>query len=220
MEPPTPEAQIASLKSVLTALDRTQTALPSLLRSFAVPTASSSERAAIYRERANEAWASIKALNEDLSGVQAILDACDESERADQVGIVVKEREVSAGATWARLSDVLGKGSAKGKERASDNFVAQLGNPTTPAELAELVRRWGDDHPRVTIQLEPADGSEQSELRLVLRGTMRTVLMLHWSDTDGGGRMVQVERVACFGLKEDVRLRFFRCESTSTDPSH
>ncbi|KAL8276199.1 hypothetical protein RQP46_011411 [Phenoliferia psychrophenolica] len=215
---PTPEAQIASLRSVLSTLDRTQGSLPSLLRSFAVPTTSSSERASIYRERANEAWSSIKALSDDLAGVQAILDRCDASEQLDQVGIVVKPREVSAGAQWARLADVLGGGTAsashKGKEKATDAFVPQLGSPATPHELAELVRRWSEDHPRVTVELDSKDGGgkEQSELRITLRGTMRAVAMLHWSDWDGGGRCVLVERVACFGLKEEGKSSYLQSQ--------
>lgn len=203
---PRPEDQIATLKAILSTLDRTRASLPSLLSSFALPTSSGAERASIYRERSNEAWASIKALHDELDAAQPILDACADSERLDGVGIVVREREVRGGAAWARLRDVLGSKNAKGKDRALEGYVSQYPPPATPEQLVDLVRRWSEAHPRVTVELRPEGGVEQWEMKVVLKGVLRASCMLHWSDAGTGERAVLVERVAVFGLKEEVRF--------------
>ncbi|KAK4690870.1 hypothetical protein P7C70_g9471, partial [Phenoliferia sp. Uapishka_3] len=201
----TPTSQIQSLNSALSTLSRVRTSLPSLLRSFAVPTLSSSERATIYHDRSTEASSSISSLNSQLKSIQHILDQTLQSELEDPVGIVVQEREEgTAGDLWRRLGEVL-----KREKVGAGEFVGGLESPKTPEELRELVSGWMERNQRVKVGLEPSDGrEEQWELKFVLRGTMRAVVMLHWSDVDeeggaGGERMVQVERVACFGLKED-----------------
>ncbi|KAM0752455.1 hypothetical protein T439DRAFT_208625 [Meredithblackwellia eburnea MCA 4105] len=225
MEPPLIESaapnsntKASEIRSTLSALDRARQSLPSLLRSFAIPTASSNERATIYRDRSNEAWNSIKALSDQLKSIQNILDSCDQSERDDAVGIVDKPRENRSAVSWARLGDILGNTGAGSNGSASSGkrkvggidwdqraFSPQLKTPLNPGDLDEIVKQWTAERPRVTIELNPSDsGKEQRELKLVLKGTMKAVCMLHWSEVGSTGvRSVQVERVACFSLKED-----------------
>ncbi|KAI5478189.1 hypothetical protein MNV49_005356 [Pseudohyphozyma bogoriensis] len=205
-DPPTSEptsSQVAQLTAVLATVDRARASLPSLLRSFGVPASSPAERASVYRERSNEAWNSIKALRASLEAVQPLLDKTAASENADAVGIVVREREVR-GVGLERLKDVMHNSDKGRKGKQKKEFVAKFNAPATPVEVDELVQRWQTDHPNVRIELRGVkEGGEAREIRITVKGLMWASCMLHWTDARTGGRVVMVERVACFGLKED-----------------
>jgi hypothetical protein len=210
-QPTSTAAQIASLNALLTTLDRTRSSLPSLLRSFQLPATSPLERATVYRAASNEAWSSIRALGDELQGLEGVLVAAEESERLDPVGIVVKDRVRSGATGWEKLGRILGDDNIGGKGKGREEvYQRTMRAPASAQELVELMTRWEQEHPKIRLQLHGVDGEEQSEIVLVLKGVMRAVMMLRWSEREDGvaGRSVQVERVACFGIKEEVI--FFR----------
>lgn len=131
---------------------------------------------------------------------------CEKSEREDGVGIVVRKRKIQGREGWERLSEVLNgefdahNGSnkkIKGKQKA---FVGTLGDVGGTNGLVDWLERWKTTHLRCTLETRGGEGGkEPREIRIVLRGVMRIVLMLHWNNGT-----IQVDRVACFGLKEMV----------------
>lgn len=250
------DAQISSLESLLSSLDRARSSLPTLLQSFAsVPsTATQSDRVQVYRSASNECWTSVRALGHDLLACESVLNGAEASAAVDSTGIKVKPRDTTASTgingknshpasgadSWTRLYDVLAGGHSrhspsidrKGKTRQRDiNSVynRRFGDVSSVADLNRLVEEWcrlPAHQERVSIEIigqRSAAGDETTttateepnELRLVLKGVLQAVLMLHWSQSadEPRTRVAQVERVACFGVREQVRIRILRFSS-------
>lgn len=109
---------------------------------------------------------------------------------------------------WERLAEVLNgelavdayNGNTKKRKGKQKAFVGTLGDIEGANGLVDWLGRWKVTHPRCTIETRGGEGGkEHREIRMVLRGVMRIVLMLHWHNGT-----IQVDRVACFGLKEMV----------------
>ncbi|ORY77561.1 hypothetical protein BCR35DRAFT_305293 [Leucosporidium creatinivorum] len=205
--PPTPtpaqlQSQISSLHSLLTTLTQTRTSLPSLLRSFShSPSTTPTDRASIYRTASHS--------GEELEGLESVLAGAEESERRDSKGIRIKQREVQAEGgkdVWEKLQEVLGGGSKvqdKGKGKGRE-YHSSMGEVTSVQELRTLVGRWEvESNGRVKVEVLGGEGREPHQLVLLLKGVMRCVLSLEWEGDEGMSRCCMVERVACFGLKEE-----------------
>lgn len=98
------------------------------------------------------------------------------------------------GEGWERLKDVLRDGG----ERRQGPFVGRWGE-VEDEEGIERVLRGVEGGRRA--RWEGGEG----EVRGTVKGLMRVVGTLRWRETSKGGRTVDLERVACFGLKEEVR---------------
>lgn len=169
----------APLLAALSALSRTRSSLPSLLRSLPSPS--------LYLPRSTALHTSLHLLSSALLSAQSTLDQAEESARLDAVGIVVRERE---GGAWEGLGGVM-----KGKEER-----VRGGKVGSREGVEEVVGRYRGG--KVLVEL--VGEGECEEVRVVRKGVMRAVMLLRWTE-EGGEKGVQVERVACFGLKEEVR---------------
>ncbi|GAA6038318.1 hypothetical protein JCM8097_003941 [Rhodosporidiobolus ruineniae] len=205
---PSTDAQIATLQSLLASLDRTRSSLPSLLTaSLHLPAASPSDRAQLYRTASTECTAALRALSDALQSAQPVLDAAEASDKRDSSGVVVRPREKRReGNAWETVATVLGEsrvqGNGKGKSR--EPFKPQFDPPTSLAEVAVLVRRWGEQHPRVQLQLVgAAERGGPREVRVRVRGLMQAVVALRWEKRrEGEERVCVPELVVCHSLKE------------------
>lgn len=183
--------QRSQLESVLQLVDQTRTQLPTLLRTFAIPS-TSSELASIWTERSNAAAESLRRLKTGLESIDGIVVQARESERRDGTGIIVTPRE--------RQDNVLGGLNAVlgDRKQAKTHELNQV-EVRTRAELEETLQKWNLTHARVTCTL-----IREEEVAFELKGIMKCTLMLNRGNDEL--RSIQVERVACFGLKEQVRL--------------
>lgn len=208
--------QIASLNHLLGTVQRTRSSLPSLLRSFNASASSShADRAAIYRTASSEASTSIRALADELEKVEGTLQAAEESERRDGQGIrvrVLEQGQARSEGGWEKLGEILGVAAGaggvgeqgKGKARAHES---SLGDVSSPAELQTMLEQWEMQcGGKIKLQAVGSTEKECAEVRLQLKGVMRACILLDWDKREDGraGRRCMVERVACFGLKEEV----------------
>lgn len=226
---PTLTAQLATLSSVLSALDSTRASLPSLLRSFNQPASSPAERANIYRQHSAQSTSSIHHLASALAAAGPILAAAEASEAANgSAGVVITPR-LKQDQGWDRLARVMdgqvadSKGKGKARAVEYDNGALSPSGPIDREGLKAEVDDWAARNKRLG-KVEVDVRGEQ--VRFEVRGVMRVVLMVRWTkagakgdggvDPDGVAEPArcQVERVACFGLKEDV------CTSSSQFLSH
>ncbi len=225
---PTLTAQLATLSSVLSALDSTRAALPSLLRSFNQPASSPAERATIYRQHSAQCTSSIQHLASALAAAGPVLATAEASEAANgSTGVVITPR-AKQDEGWDRLARVMDgqvadcKGKGKARAVEYDNGVLSPGGPTDRDQLKAEVDDWAARNRRLG-KVEVDVRGEQ--VRFEVRGVMRVVVMVRWTkagakgdggvDADGEAEPArcQVERVACFGLKEDVSTLHFSSES-------
>lgn len=232
MNDPILQTQLSTLSSILNSLDQARSSLPTLLRSFSHPAASGQERAHAYSSYSSQASNSINQLGAALAAAEQLLEQAEDSELVNGLdGVVLRPRERQDNG-WGRLARLMqGQVSdpkGKGKGRDWTNLVLPMGGPDDAGQLAEQLQQWREAHPRLT-KLELVEVG--SEVELVLQGVMRAVLMLRWTEhasaegdsvaADGMRRRCQVERVACFGLREDVsepsRLCLTQCQGRSDD---
>lgn len=217
MTTPDPAAagQHDQLQLLLLAVDRTRASLPSLLASTSSSTSNNNrdEHAQLYRAANAECLAAIQALAEQLDALEPVLQAAEASEAADGEGIVVLPRDKKeSGDAWEKVGSILSggegrTGSSNGKGKGRERYRPEFPPPTSRAELEELVAKWQTRHPRVRVQIVgAAEVREPRELRVTLRGVLKAIVALRWkNDATEGGRMIGVDLVGCYGLKEDVR---------------
>lgn len=140
--------------------------------------------------------------------MEGVLLGAEESERRDPRGIRVREREFKTESEDGsnKVQEVLGgaggrvQQEGKGRLKGEGAFHSTMGAVATVEQLRSLVQRWETEYSgRVKLELLATEGRDPHQLKLVLKGVMRAVLSLEWEGT------CMVERVACFGLKEEVR---------------
>lgn len=142
--------------------------------------------------------------------MEGVLQAAEESERRDPKGIQMRAREAEAdkgeGGGWDKLQDVLSGSSRvqeKGKGR-QEKHHSSMGPVSTVGELQSLLGKWeAQSNGNIRLEVLGNEGREPHGVNLVLKRVMRSVLLLEW---EGGerSRTCMVERVACFGLKEEA----------------
>lgn len=183
------------LESLLNDIATTRSTLPSLLRAFQTPQLSSQELALLYSNRSKIASNSLKSLRDSLGAAEGVLERARVSEEKDSSGIVLgKERE--------RRGDVMGLNELRiiFRVKSEEKVRKSSGKPPTRIsnlqEMNEVLCGWEEIYPRVRI--EPV--VDQRAVKLVVRGLMKVSLHLYWDEEE-----MQVERIICCGLKENVR---------------
>lgn len=188
------DASRNQLESLLNEIATTRSTLPSVVRAFQTPQLSAQELALLYSNRSKLASTSLKSLRESLGAAEGVLERARVSEERDSSGIILgQERE--------RRGDVMGLTelhmifSSKSKEKVRKLSGKSSERISDLEEMQEVLSGWEEIYPAVRI--EPV--VERREVKLVVKGLMKVSLDCFW-DEEG----MQVERIACCGLKETV----------------
>lgn len=190
--------KIEELESLLIGLDSARSALPNLLHSFSASSTTSpssvspNQLADLYAARSKKAREALLHLSEGLQESEGIMRCAAESEARDGTGIIIKKRIKQEGLS-NDLSNVLGSSEAKKPTKELRPIHIR-----TSEELEEVLNRWSTSTTRLQWQMIGKGGNK---IVLVLTGIMKSYLFLHQSVETSS---IQVERVACYGIDEEV----------------